>query len=1040
MKKLTIGFCAAMILLAGVVITACRDEEEGFGGSTSTEVADRIASLETQVASLQRSISSLTAASEAADASLREELEKTKTALETAKAELQKEIDAVAGTADFDGLAERVKALESAVPANYNELSAKIKQVSDKLDGNLDSNLDTTEVQVMLDELKAEFDGAIAAADTKITACETAIDFLEKAVERMQTVVDGKVDTSDYEDFVQQTNKDMQDNLEALSVLQSLCAGFEKGEKIKEYIDEAVGDVATQLGVLQETYATFVEEYGTFKTEIDAKVASNTTELNALKSLIEDLDTIDGKVGIGDLLKVEERIALLNSRVDSLKNNDLTLKQVEEQFNKSNTAFLNGVNGIITDALGEGGLITAAIADKAAALQADYQKQIDDLSARVGVLEGKVDALEGKADAMLKRIQSLVYVPKTTDGKIHIGMSYIAEIGADGSESGPRMEVATTKKLEYRVSPAGLRDSLLLLYQVDKDAFSFWQEHVSREHESEVKAAGILRTYMANTATRAAEPREGHDGLHEFNILKLEPGNSAGTLLITVDNEHDFTHEDLAVALCIRHEDTKTGVLTEYSTAYTPVVGEGTNLINRFYLAKKDENGNYTKVSRTDRIDYTLIYSDRTPITLLGDYEVVYDNGETVMSLEDAKAKYEWDAELTGNTFRTKIGGTGTNGNFEGCYGITPNPNTVNLNTSLTFALTNSCTESNLGNSWYCKVYGAKIVNKKGTAVTIISDIMVQVTVVPAQYKVTAEVKWNSDKFYEGKNKNWTTESSIYTTSPATLTYSQGGQDLQAGNLPGSIYKNLFADGHPWNLTNPCDSLRTEKLSVTSKVINGNQLAFDVQGFVWCEDKHNISMARIGGNKIPTSGKDSISVIGTLNFVGPSAKDLVLKLGESDGDGDDYKQPIEMSTNSKTGYEGVGNGSPYALLYMAVTKEFMAKKYIPLNREFFPNGNILNASYTQVKVDSVACVKQPSGNGGGSVPDTLKLEYYTKPGGRPSPMLRSINVKDPEDAPKISSINEETTYKTSTPIKIAVADGPTIQIYVTFKFVPEKID
>ena len=101
MKKLTIGFCTAMILLAGAVITSCQNEEEGFGGSTSTEVADRIASLETQVASLQRSITSLTAASGAADSLLRKDLEEQKTALESAKAELQKEIDAMTGVNDF---------------------------------------------------------------------------------------------------------------------------------------------------------------------------------------------------------------------------------------------------------------------------------------------------------------------------------------------------------------------------------------------------------------------------------------------------------------------------------------------------------------------------------------------------------------------------------------------------------------------------------------------------------------------------------------------------------------------------------------------------------------------------------------------------------------------------------------------------------------------------------------------------------------------------------------------------------------------------
>ena len=1142
MKKLTIGFCAAMILLTGAVITACRNEEEGFGGSTSTEVADRIASLESQVASLQQSISSLKAASEASESTLREELEAQKTALETAKAELQKEIDAMTGVDDFSGLIERLEALESEVPANYSDLSGKITslvetlggksdtvqvqamldelkagieklaiedeaiaeqladlsaqiaQLTESLNGKLDESQvqellatlkteleqlinenkttltgeitkltgkidqlsdkldgksDTVQVQVKLDELKAQFEGAIAVADGKIAACDTAVAKLDttcaamqKQLIDMQAALGSKVDTTKYNAFVRETNKKIQDNAETLSTLQALCDGFEGDATIQEYIDSAIVNVKSQLGsyVLQETYETFVEEYGTFETEIKAKLLENEQEITALKNTIDDLSP---DVNMGDLVGLEERIVLLNSRVDSLKNNALTLEKIQEQFNKSNTAFLSGVNGIIDDALGEGGAITVAIAASAEELSTEYQKQIKTLSERIDALERRVDNLddkvsdlddkvsdlESKFDALLNSIQSLVYVPKTADGKIHIGTSYVAEIGADSTESRTRIEVASTKKLEYRVSPANLRDAMILLYEAKPDAFSFWQEHVSRVHEAEVKAEGTLRTYAANAVTRAGEPREGHDGLHEFNIVKLERGNSEGTLLITVDNEHDFTHEDLAVSLCIRYQDT-TGVLTEYSSAYTPVVGEGSNLIGRFYLAKKDENGNYTKVSRTDRIDYTLVYTDRTPIKLMEGYEVVYDNGETVMSLEDAKAKYEWDAELTGSVFRTN-GITGTEGTLRSdCYTITT------INDRQTFALTDKCSEDNLGASWYSKSYGAKVSDKEGKSVTIVSEVQVYVTVVPETYKVSAAVTWNLGNFYYGLTNNWQAETSIYTTPAAQLTYSKKGEDTPAGNLPSSVYKSLFADGHTWTLTDPCDSLKTNgSLTVTSKVV-GTDLAFSVKGFVWCEDTHHIAMSRTGNNTIPTSGAKSITVTGTLDFVGPSADDLKVSIG-------DEENPILMPTKADSSiYKSKGNGTSFALLYLAAETSYSfipKEKVLPLNKKFFSSDVIFYTDYTQIDLANVKCQKQ-EGSGDGS-PETLKLEYYTKTGSRPMPVLRSINVKNNEAGSKISEITQETTYKTDKPFNIVLGKdaeiAPTITVEsITFKVVP----
>ena len=89
-------------------------------------------------------------------------------------------------------------------------------------------------------------------------------------------------------------------------------------------------------------------------------------------------------------------------------------------------------------------------------------------------------------------------------------------------------------------------------------------------------------------------------------------------------------------------------------------------------------------------------------------------------------------------------------------------------------------------------------------------------------------------------------------------------------------------------------------------------------------------------------------------------------------------------------------------------------------------------------MSNIECQKQEGG--GEDSPQTLKLEYYTKTGSRPMPILRSINVKN-EEGSKISEITQETTYKTDKPFNIVLGKddgiGPTITVEsVTFKVVP----
>ena len=597
-------------------------------------------------------------------------------------------------------------------------------------------------------------------------------------------------------------------------------------------------------------------------------------------------------------------------------------------------------------------------------------------------------------DKLLNRIQSLVYVPKTGDGKIHLGTSYIkGSIGEDPKE----IKVASTQKIEYRVSPATLRDSLLKYLLPEH--YSFWQEHVTRN----------------STKTRAGEPE--HDGLHEFNVVKVEQGNGPGELLITVENNHDFTHEDLAVALCIRYEDTKNDVLTEITSSYTTVVGEGSDLTDRFYVARK-EGDTYTRVSRDNHVEYTLAYDEiNTPITLMEGYEVVYDNGETVMSLEDAKKKFEWDAELSGSlTPGIQKQYDMESSTFEATKGM--NVTTFSLKTSDT---------NNIGKTW-TQEFKVMISNKTSSSIQIGSVINADVLILPSKYEWEAEVTWNYQKWEAGKRSGWMSDGATYTSSLAKLKYN----DTES-SLSNSVKKYLFVDGTAWSIKDADelkDIQKADGLKVTATTFSGD-LAFAVSGFKYCEGDHKVTLTRSGSNSITTSGGKALTVSGTLTFKGPAANKKI-ELGS-----------VEMSTDiSDESYKQTGRDG-YPLIYLSTDAGYPGTQQLPYTGEeitkFF-DGKFGNVGVWMMYAGGLESLKLEGDtkcqrNGASpATPESATL-VLTRQGGRPNPLLPIICVKSDN---AIKNLDQDCTFVIPEGLTLKVTDGPEFPITGSFTFKPKK--
>ena len=878
---------------------------------------------------------------------------------------------------EISGLTEDLRKLQ----ADYDELK-RAKEDLEKINKGLEDEKeqlvkDKQELEQKKTELESEkgrlegenqnlnsqisgFENQIEDINSKITGIEASVNELENYKSKLEKLL-GDASEEDYAGLVER----VLEGLQTLGDVQALCgsaADYEGSGTIKEYIDKAVESLRASLGnyVLESAFEEFKTGYTEFKTKIE---------------------------GAGYV----------------------TTKEVEALFTKETESFKQGVLDIVTEATIDQEELSEALQQAIKELGDNYASKVDDLITRVEKLEAQVAGLLG-------RIQSLVYVPKTADGKIHIGTSYI------GVDTGEKIELSSTKKLEYRVSPAELRD-YLIEYE-EEVTFSFYQAHVSREGTMAVSAPQGLRLCQSSVATRA-EAREGHDGLNEFNVVKIEPGNDAGTLLITVDNEHDFTHEDLAVALCIKQNNANTGVLTEYTSAYTTVIGEGTDLTGRFYLAKKEADGTYSKVARTDRIDYTLIYDDTTPVEFMKDYEVVYDNAQTVMSLAEAKEKYEWDGELEYEIRRSGATGLGSWTN-SGEYTITPQDYRTNTVGPLTFQLSqNALSSGNIGKQWGCE-YKVSL-SKGGQSANILSGVRAYVTVIPTEYIVDAHITWNSGKWYNGKSRGWHHDEAAYTSDKASLKYKKNGKDEVVSSLDSHIRHEIFTDKHPWTVSGVIpESLKVDGNLDINVATNIQDLVFTIKGYKYSENTQIVAISRSGAEDgIPTSGAKKITVTGQLTFEGPTETDLNIKIGTAE-------KPVVMATDPKK-YEGQGNGSPYALMYLQLAPTFIPQdKAVPVNSKFFTGGSPFAYATIGDDIKEVKCTKS-SGNG---EPETLTLEYYSKVGGRPSPLLHSVNVVSND---QLKNIKSETTYTFTTGFDIVLPDGPTIKVTEgTFKFAPSE--
>ncbi len=267
--------------------------------------------------------------------------------------------------ADLDQLKKAYDELER-IKASLEGEKSSLEEEKSRLESEKNS-LETENAE--LGDQIGNLNDQIESLDERLKSCEESIEDLKKYSDKLKKLL-GDTSEENYTGLVEK----VLEGLETLSKVEALCAGdYEGNSTIKEYIDKAVKGLNSSLGnyVLESAFDEFKNGYEAFKERIESAGYATTEE-------------------------------------------------IESMFIKENESFKKGVLGVVEEAI-EQGKLSDALREAIKQLGDTYTSNIDDLLTRVQKLEGQVAGLLG-------RIQSLVYVPKTSDGKIHIGTSTTAPL------------------------------------------------------------------------------------------------------------------------------------------------------------------------------------------------------------------------------------------------------------------------------------------------------------------------------------------------------------------------------------------------------------------------------------------------------------------------------------------------------------------------------------------------------------------------------------------------------------------------------------
>ena len=289
-------------------------------------------------------------------------------------------------------------------------------------------NTTLTSLDAMDKELKGYIDGLTATAanlQEQINATNTKIDEVKSALQ-------GEISTAKAEVLakLEAAKTELEGELAQINttILTLQAKDVELDGKIadlKTYVDTELGkttDWVNATFATLEQYNALVSEVATIKTTVENNKSEAATNLaNAITALETSL-----KSWVGEQLSNYYTIAEVEAKIEALQNAIVAGNtSLQEELNNL-TSKLETIKTEITEAYKKAikeaidtndGVVDTKIANEIAAVNTRIESELVALNTKITNIESRLDKVESDVAALLKRIQSVSYIPQYSDGK-----------------------------------------------------------------------------------------------------------------------------------------------------------------------------------------------------------------------------------------------------------------------------------------------------------------------------------------------------------------------------------------------------------------------------------------------------------------------------------------------------------------------------------------------------------------------------------------------------------------------------------------------
>ena len=395
-------------------------------------------------------------------------------------ASLQKQVTAIKNT--LPKLEKTDKDLNTYIKSLQNtasDLQKSISETNDKIEevkAALQDEITAEKAAIMahLTTLKTELEAELAKINTTIAALQAKDTELDRKIAELKAYVDTELTNN--EDWINATFATLEQYsslaTEIATIKASITALNSSIESLESRMSETISSEITKAlePIKDELVANVISEIADsyLGAIAEAKEEITTAYTAAIETAISGLEA-SMKSWVSDQLKGYYTIAEVEGKLAALKSNvsendkaiQTEIEELEKELSETEKEITDAYSKAIEDAIIENnGTIDGKIAQTITQINsridneiADINNKIADIESRLEKMEGDIEDIQQEIANLLKRIQSVTYIPTYDDGKAT--MKYAGEV--------------SRVTLDFEISP---KDAVSELANIWKNAVS----------------------------------------------------------------------------------------------------------------------------------------------------------------------------------------------------------------------------------------------------------------------------------------------------------------------------------------------------------------------------------------------------------------------------------------------------------------------------------------------------------------------------------------------------------------------------------------